>query len=186
MAPNTSRGPVEPQPAALPGLARVPAVSGAPPPSARPRGRPGAERRGVAGVRRGKRGSPGEPSTLLRGRKRVSRAAHRPSLARHGPPWHSPPWRPPALLPGCCGPRPAWARCPPLGFRRAARTLEASRSRPAPGHARPERRNRAERSACRSTRAPSRDWSGAGRGWPSHRSPTAALTSAKVRTLGPF
>jgi hypothetical protein len=105
---------------------------------------------------------------------------------RPAPPRHSPPWMPPALLPGRCGPRPAWARCPPLGFRRAARTPETSRSRRAPGHARPERRSGAERSACRSTRAPSRDWARAGTGWPRHRSPTAALTSAKVRTLGPF
>lgn len=59
-------------------------LRGPPPPSARTRGRPGAERRGIARVRRGKRGSPGEPSTLLPGRKPVSRAAHRPSLARHG------------------------------------------------------------------------------------------------------
>lgn len=132
------------------------------------------------------------PKLRAQGRQSPSRRARErePGRAVHAapgprcprPPCHSPPWRPPHSF------RAAAARRRPG---RAARRLgsaepRGSRGRRVPGHTRWKPRRGAQRSACRSTRAPSSDWDEAPADWPSRRSPSAALTSIKVRSLGPF
>lgn len=131
VAPNASRGPVRPQPAARPGLSRVPTAPGAhllPPlcPAAAQRLRAVGPPESVAASAGARASRPRRPPGQEAGFP--ARTPPRPA-----PPRHSPPWMPPALLPGRCGPRPAWERCPPLGFRRAAWTPETSRSLRAPG-----------------------------------------------------